>query len=135
VQIGAEPCGFCGRDGCFTQLINKKGGSPTIHSSCPYHYSKMSYKATKQSTKSSPSTNVPIYCPLCPPAVSGDPRTIWIYNAAYHLLSDHSDNGSLLSLSPEFIVQMFIRKQEESQMGIPEHQTDTWRMDNHIPDS
>ncbi|KAJ7312418.1 hypothetical protein DFH08DRAFT_822155 [Mycena albidolilacea] len=40
-SVGLGPCGFCGLDGCFTQLINlthpKKPMS--IKSSCPYHYS------------------------------------------------------------------------------------------------
>ncbi|KAJ6623323.1 hypothetical protein B0H10DRAFT_1750382, partial [Mycena sp. CBHHK59/15] len=69
-QIGAKPCRFCERDESFTQLINRKGRVPTVHSSCPYHYSRMGYKSAKQSSKNSPCTNVPMHCPLCPCSVS-----------------------------------------------------------------
>ncbi|KAJ6579361.1 hypothetical protein B0H10DRAFT_2198716 [Mycena sp. CBHHK59/15] len=133
-EVGADPCGFCGRDGCHTQLINKRGGSTTIHSSCPYHYARMNYKSATQSSKSSPCTNVPIHCPICPPAVSGDPRTIWKYNAAYHMLSEHNDTD-LMATAPKFVVGMFIRKEEEARMGIDAEHTASWRNDNRIPDS
>ncbi|KZP09618.1 hypothetical protein FIBSPDRAFT_963820 [Athelia psychrophila] len=44
--VGLNPCGFCGRDGCITQLkIKTRGPGVTITSSCPYHYSGMIYKA------------------------------------------------------------------------------------------
>ncbi|KAJ7694979.1 hypothetical protein B0H14DRAFT_2266257, partial [Mycena olivaceomarginata] len=55
-SVEADPCGFCGHDGCHTQL---SGGSK-ITSDCGYHYLKMNYKAAKNCTKSSPCTNVPI---------------------------------------------------------------------------
>src|SRR5882762_10977331 len=35
--IGENPCGFCGLDGCLTQL-KKKDCCFTITSTCPYHY-------------------------------------------------------------------------------------------------
>ncbi|KAJ7924778.1 hypothetical protein B0H13DRAFT_1466652, partial [Mycena leptocephala] len=68
-----EPCGFCGLDGCFTQLLNNQPRKPvSISSSCCYHYSRMNYKMAKIPSKGCPSTNVPIHCQLCPPnRVSG----------------------------------------------------------------
>jgi hypothetical protein len=94
-QIGALPCGFCGLDStCQTQLTVKKGGVLSISSTCPYHYDKMQYKAAQEPTKTSPCTNLPIHCQLCPPmGISGEPRTIWKYNAIYHLLSEHPPDG------------------------------------------
>ena len=65
MQIGVDPCGWCGRDGCKIQL-QKKGASHSIPSSCPYQYSKMIYAWATKCTKGSPCTNVPIRCPLCP---------------------------------------------------------------------
>ncbi|KAF8150848.1 hypothetical protein B0H34DRAFT_624722, partial [Crassisporium funariophilum] len=66
--IGALPCGFCGRDStCQTQFSIKKGGGVSISSTCSYHYKKMQYKAAQETTKTSPCTNVPIHCQLCPP--------------------------------------------------------------------
>jgi len=36
--VGDNACGFCGLDGCLTQLLGeKKDGSFTITSKCPYH--------------------------------------------------------------------------------------------------
>ncbi|KZV91297.1 hypothetical protein EXIGLDRAFT_693781 [Exidia glandulosa HHB12029] len=68
--VGDDPCGFCGRLGCFT-VLSIKGKSATIHSSCGYHYRRMKYAVASVSTKSSPCTNVPIHCTLCPRSKSG----------------------------------------------------------------
>ena len=76
--IGLDPCGWCGRDGCLTQL-SKKGNtlaSPIVTSSCEYHYGKMAYGRAATCSQSSPCSNVPIHCPVCPMSVSGQPRTI-----------------------------------------------------------
>ena len=47
-QIGENTCGFCGLDGCFTSLLEKKSGNSiwkfTITSNCSYHYELMQYK-------------------------------------------------------------------------------------------
>ncbi|KAJ7840641.1 hypothetical protein B0H13DRAFT_1556165, partial [Mycena leptocephala] len=83
--VGADPCGFCGRDGCHTQLV----GMSKITSDCGYHYARMAYKTAKNCTVSNPCTNVPIHCPLCPWSASWNPRTIWKYNAIYHLIREH----------------------------------------------
>lgn len=134
--VGVEPCGFCGLDGCRTQLTIKKGGTTSITSSCPYHYSTMSYKAARNVSKGSPCTNVPIHCPLCPPAVSGDPRTIWKYNTIFHLLSEHSseDTGPP-AIPPELMIEMFVTKKEEGFMGVDGKATDEWRGENSVPNS
>ena len=41
--IGENPCGFCGLDGCLTQLLKKKHGGFTITSTCMYHYAQWQY--------------------------------------------------------------------------------------------
>ncbi|KAJ7497921.1 hypothetical protein B0H11DRAFT_1630115, partial [Mycena galericulata] len=64
-KVGPEPCGFCGLEGCVTQLTISKEGKHSIKSSCKYHYEKMQYKAAKATSKRSPCTNVPLHCSLC----------------------------------------------------------------------
>ena len=92
LQIGENPCGFYGLDGCFTSLLEKKSGNSiklTITSNCLYHYEHMQYKNATVSSKNMPYTNVPIHCPLCLSSFSENPQTIWKYNALYHLISEH----------------------------------------------
>ncbi|KAJ6449180.1 hypothetical protein C8R45DRAFT_1131162 [Mycena sanguinolenta] len=130
--IGIDPCGFCGRDGCLTQL--SVGGK--ITSDCDYHYAKMNYKSAKNCTRSGPCTNVPIHCPLCPHSTSGNPRTIWKYNARYHIISEHTQNNQAHpGLPAQFVIDTFIRRQEEGWMGITVDETRYYRLQNQIPDS
>ena len=137
-QIGENPCGFCGLDGCFTSLLEKKSGNSikfTITSNCSYHYECMQYKNATVSSNNMPCTNVPIHCPLCPPSFSGNPQTIWKYNALYHLISEHSNNGIIPEIPGELLVKMFIHKAEEEALGIDQNATEKYRRDNQIPDS
>src|ERR1700683_989090 len=74
-QIGENLCGFCGLDGCFISLLEKKFGISikfTITSNCSYHYEHMQYKNAAVSSNNNPCTNVPKHCPLCPPSFSGN---------------------------------------------------------------
>ena len=95
----------------------------------------MNYKAAAQFSKSSPCTNIPIHCPLCPTAISGDPQTIWKYNALYHLASEHSTGITPPSIPGQLLVQMFIQKEEEMALSIQETVTNSWREQDNIPDS
>ncbi|KAF8234371.1 hypothetical protein L208DRAFT_1261897 [Tricholoma matsutake] len=87
MEIGVNPCGWCGRERCKVQLVTisaTPGNSNTINSSCPYHYFKMIYSKAAQYSRSSPCPNVPIHCPTCPPSLSGQPKTSWKYNTFAH---------------------------------------------------
>ena len=102
----------------------------------------MSYKSALQSTKSMPCTNIPIHCPFCPRTLSGEPRTIWKYNAISHLICDHPEpvtdttNTYKLPLIPgKLLVDMFISRQEEMWMGISERATFEYRDDFELPGS
>jgi hypothetical protein len=95
----------------------------------------MQYKKAAELSKTFPCTDVPIHCPLCPTAVSGDPPTIWKYNALYRLISEHSSGSTPPSIPGQLLVQMFITKEEEKVLGISEHITVDWRRQNNIPDS
>src|ERR1700728_3850554 len=74
------------------------------------HYERMQYKNASVSSNNMPCTNVPIHCPLCLPSFSGNPQTIWKYNAVYHLISEHSNNGVIPEIPGEL---MLIHKTEE----------------------
>jgi hypothetical protein len=139
MEVGTDPCGWCGREGCKVQLTQARGGkSWAILSSCPYHYAKLSYARALQPTKSSPCTNVPIHCPICPETLSGQPRTIWKYNAMNHFISEHNPDGKeLADIPPLFLVETFISSKEEQWMGIPEQTIKDWRLgdEHNIPDT
>jgi hypothetical protein len=137
-QIGENPCGFCGLDGCFTSLLGKKSGKSikfTVTLNCPYHYECMQYKNATVSSNNMPCTNVPTHCPIFPPSFSGNPQTIWKYNALYHLISEHSNSGIFPEIPGELLVKMFIDKAEEKALGIDQNATEKYRRDNQIPDS
>ncbi|KAJ7772157.1 hypothetical protein B0H14DRAFT_2158842, partial [Mycena olivaceomarginata] len=89
MEVGTDPCGWCGRKGCYTQLTASSKGVKFL-SNCDYHYAKMNYKSATTSTAATPCTNVPIHCVLCDKSISGPRQTIWKYNAMFHLFSEHS---------------------------------------------
>ncbi|KAJ6618015.1 hypothetical protein B0H10DRAFT_1947987 [Mycena sp. CBHHK59/15] len=120
----------------ITRLTISKEGKHSIKSSCQYHYEKMQYKAAKASSNRSPCTNVPLHCSLCPKSVTGNQRTFWKYNASYHLASEHSaDNEKLPVIPRKMMVDIFIHKKEEQQLGITAKVTEDYRRDEGIPDS
>ncbi|KAF8154667.1 hypothetical protein B0H34DRAFT_615988, partial [Crassisporium funariophilum] len=61
-EVGIDPCGWCGRDGCKTQLSST---SLSVTSNCPFHYDKMIYSRAAILSTGNSSTNVPVLCPLC----------------------------------------------------------------------
>ncbi|THH26610.1 hypothetical protein EUX98_g7582 [Antrodiella citrinella] len=132
MEVGAEPCGFCGRDGSCVTYFTQNGSKTSIESSCRYHHDNMSYSAAEKSTKNSPSTNVPILCPLCasadPPV---GPHTSWKYNMPFHILKEHGVD----QVTPELVVRMFISREEEERIGIEEEETKKFRDEFKIPGS
>lgn len=119
----------------------RKGKSYSISSSCRYHYAGMSYaSAIKCKSQETACTNVPIHCPMCPPRPSGEPRTIWKYNAMQHILLEHStstEDGeiSLPAVHPQLIVDMHITQKEESWLHIDDDDTKEWREQHGLPAS
>jgi hypothetical protein len=132
-SIGDNPCGFCGLDGCLTQLLEKKGGGFTITSNCPYHYVQMQYRVAVQFSKSSPCTNVPIQCPICPTLVSKAPQTIWKYNALFHLTSEHATDSTPPKIPRQLLADMHITREEEKALKIKKEATHAWREEHDIP--
>ncbi|KAJ7163663.1 hypothetical protein C8R46DRAFT_1163839 [Mycena filopes] len=135
-HVGIEPCGWCGLDGCVSQLAVSKEGKHSIKSSCIYHYEKMNYKSAQAASNRSPCTNVPLHCSLCKKSSTGISQTIWKYNASYHLAGEHSNNNETLPIIPrQMMIAIFIRKKEESQLGVTAKITEQYRREEMIPDS
>lgn len=101
-----EPCGFCLRPSpqCCFQLRKTKGqrGGTQVDmrkSRGCERLVKFSYKAASDSKKNSPSSNVPMTCPLCP---EGAPA-VWKYNLVSHLCRAHP-HSSLDTYAPLYSV-------------------------------
>lgn len=89
VDRSSEPCGLCLSPSPICRYILKGGKIDMNASSGCKNLRKekaFNYKSASSSTKSSPSTNVPLSCPLCP---RNNPA-IWKYNMLYHFRSKHS---------------------------------------------
>lgn len=135
-DLSLDPCGWCGLEGCLTQLRLGQRGSSMIESNCIYHWKGLKHKDIKEPSEEAPCTNIPIHCLLCPKSITGQAKTVWKYNAVFHLISEHASvNGKLPSIPPEMLLDMFIRKAEETYLGISEEQTIQSRNDLEIPNS
>lgn len=102
----------------------------------------MSYKSALQPSRRPPCTNVPIHCPLCPPTLSGEPRTIWKYNTLSHMICEHPepipgipDTYKLPSIPGQLLVDMFMTQKEETWMGVAKEETLGYRKENELPGS
>jgi hypothetical protein len=93
----------------------------------------MQYKAAAKLSRSSPCTNVPIHCPICPTSVSKAPQTIWKYNALLHLISEHSTGFTSPKIPRQLLSHMHITREEEKALGIKEEVTVAWREEHNIP--
>ncbi|THH18190.1 hypothetical protein EUX98_g8999 [Antrodiella citrinella] len=136
-KIGDNPCGFCGLDGCVVQLERTKSGKTyQVLSSCKYHYKNMVYSAASRSSANAPCTNVPIHCDTCKHTQSGRRRTIWKFNALYHVTSEHpTDDENFPIIGKQLLVDMFISSDEERALGIGKERTAKYRMENRLLDS
>ena len=88
-QLGVEPCGFCGAEGCTIRLDQTRNNHINIVSDCQYAFTSFNYEQAKISTKTSPCTNIPIPCPFR--LSLGRDQFIWKYNAVVHMATQHSD--------------------------------------------
>ena len=96
----------------------------------------MVYSKAAKYSKSTPCSNVPLHCPLCPLGLRGQPQTFWKYNLVHHLSLNHlTENYELPTLSPELLFTSFVSKKEEHDMGVPNEKTESWRMTNNMPDT
>ncbi|KAF8064367.1 hypothetical protein FPV67DRAFT_1699246 [Lyophyllum atratum] len=92
VDRTTEPCGFCLRPSALCRFFLTKGkgaqGSikidKTQSQSCP-NMLNFTYTIASESKPSSPCSNVPISCPLCPKTSPA----VWQYNWKHHFASAH----------------------------------------------
>ena len=56
-----------------------------------------------------------------PPIILREPTD---NNSLYHLISEHSDNGTIAEIPGELLVKMFIHKAEEEALGIDQDATE-----------
>ncbi len=86
-----ELCGLCLRPSpsCFFRLRNGKGASSSqqldLRNSRCLNLHRFSYTSAATESQSSPCTNIPVVCPLCPASDSA----IWKYNMRHHFASRH----------------------------------------------
>ncbi|KAF8221652.1 hypothetical protein L208DRAFT_1530560, partial [Tricholoma matsutake] len=91
VNRSAEPCGLCLQSSplCVYYLKRGKGvgASEQVDSTKSVCANKIpfGYAVAAISTSSSPSSNVPIHCPICPTAA----LCVWRYNLSHHMRSKH----------------------------------------------
>ena len=62
-------------------------------------------------------------------------KSIWKYNALYHLITEHSNDDMVPKIPGELLVNFFMHKKEENALGVREDSTKKWRKENNIPDS
>lgn len=128
-QLGVEPCGFCGKEGCTTVLDQIENGPFNITSSCQYVYTSFNYKQAKIATKTSPCTNVPILCPFCVSLYRKG--TIWKYNAVVHMATEHPDEV----IPFDFLSQIHISFKEAELTGVNSEGMKLYRETHNVPDS
>ena len=130
-KIGLNPCGWCGLEGCWTQLTQVTGKPVKITSNCAYHYANMAYLKALEAKESSPCTNIPLNCPICPVGLNEHRQTFWKYNFIQHMAEKHlTESGLLPPYPPELIVRAHISKAEEHWMGVESERTKEYREQN-----
>ena len=136
-DLSLDPCGWCGLEGCLTQLrLGPKLGSSSLESNCQFHWKALKHKDIVEPSKEAPCTNIPIHCRLCSTSITGQAKTIWKYNAVFHLISEHAGfSGNIPSIPVGMLLDMFIRKAEEKYLGISDDLTIKAREEHQIPGS
>jgi hypothetical protein len=86
-----EPCGLCLRPSPLCAFYLKRGKGAGASDQADFTRSKcannmhFSYSVASLSTPSSPCSNVPLHCPICP---ASEP-CVWRYNLLYHMHAKH----------------------------------------------
>jgi hypothetical protein len=142
VQMGTNPCGFCGRNidrsgGCIVDLSQAKTGKPSVRSACKYQHllTARKYDDKMKRIQRNMCTNLPMHCPFCPKGINGVSYTVWSYNFIVHLWEKHSKDNNIPDLDPNTWLCAFISKDEEKFMGMTANDTETWRELHGVPDS
>lgn len=136
MQIGADPCGWCGGEGCKTQLTIQKGTRLTTTSNCQYHFKGMQYSNAATFRATAPCTNVPLHCPLCPLGPTGQPSSFWKYSFTQHMVMHHTDENMESPPIPfDLLKKVHISLAEGMAMGVSSESMIKYRDDYGIPNS
>ena len=99
-------CGLCMRPSPLCSFYLRKGkgvgSAPQIDervSRCPNFMGKLFYSAAATERTNSPSTNVPVTCPLCPSTSAA----VWKYNMKSHLMRIHPSTKGC-DLPKEYVI-------------------------------
>ncbi|KAJ7758390.1 hypothetical protein B0H16DRAFT_1689376 [Mycena metata] len=120
-----DPCGFCGRGWCSTDLsgLPTARATPKCTSTCPRAHA-FSYGHAKKYSANTPCTNVPIFCTLClpiPPRKS--PAVFWKYSMFAHIQTAHprfwdESSNKPVDLSQPFALALAISREEMLALGV-----------------
>jgi len=110
----------------------------SMMSNCLYHFKGMQYHSAATFRESSPCTNVPVHCPLCPLGTSGQHPTFWKYCFVQHMALHHTDDnadGEAPPLPFSLLKTTHISLAEGQAMGIPSEKMVSYRDEYGIPHS
>ncbi|KAJ7657436.1 hypothetical protein DFH06DRAFT_1090907 [Mycena polygramma] len=117
-----DPCGFCGRSGCKTDVV-KKGKALKAVSECSRQHS-FAYGHAKKYSAATPSTNVPIICELCLVLPPRKLRPVfWKYSMPGHIRAMHprhwdDETDAPCNLDKDFADKIAIFREELAAFGI-----------------
>ena len=129
MQLGVEPCGFCGAEGCTIKLDQTRSNHVEIISDCRYAFTSFNYNQAKIPTKTSPCSNIPISCPFC--LASQCDHFIWKYNAVAHMVTQHPTEKIPLDL----LSQMHVSFKETELMKVDLEQMKFYRETHSVAGS
>ena len=113
-----------------------KEDQPIVHSNCAFSWPKLKYEDSWLYKNSSPCTNVPLHCTLCPSSLSRQQTTFWKYNLLHHIKLHHlTDTGKLPPFPTSLRIASRISMKEERRMGIDKGKTEAFRREHDIPAS
>ncbi|KAI0370301.1 hypothetical protein BV20DRAFT_944684, partial [Pilatotrama ljubarskyi] len=131
-----SPCGFCGLNGCMISMSYGQKKKIEIRSNCQYHYN-FSYNAAITPSVSTPSTNVPLHCPMCPADEhTGARPTYWKYNIDTHIHTAHPElaerDASPAALGPSTVQAKHISLREARSLGVADGVMQSFRTANEL---
>ncbi|KAJ7724821.1 hypothetical protein DFH07DRAFT_758857 [Mycena maculata] len=115
------PCGYCGRSGTCTITLQKSTTTYQPASDCPSARS-FTVSAALKGSKTTPCTNAPVLCLLCPQDPKQKERpAVWRYNMLQHICTSHANLAPPLNTPPLDVVKLtLITREEQIALGVPE---------------
>ncbi|KAJ6609018.1 hypothetical protein B0H10DRAFT_1769221, partial [Mycena sp. CBHHK59/15] len=121
-EIGTiMPCGYCGRSGTCSITLQKTATTHQPASDCASARS-FSIAAALKGSKSTPCTNAPVLCMLCPQDPKQKDRpAVWRYNMLQHIHTSHTNHAPPSNIPPDEVTKItLITREEQVEVGVPE---------------